>query len=61
MSVVVLLNGTCWVRKGYFFNLEIPGKDDHTGDVVIGGGNEAMKESIYRGRCELHVMYNNVK
>ena len=46
------MNGTCLVRKGYFFNLEIPGKDDHTGDVVIGGGIETMEESIYQGRCE---------
>ena len=52
------MDGTCLVRKGYFFNLEIPEKDDYIGEVTIGGGNEMMKESIYQGRCELHIIYN---
>ncbi|KAI6657564.1 hypothetical protein LOD99_307 [Oopsacas minuta] len=48
-SVAVLLDGTCKVRKGYFFELEVPKVDEFKGEVVIGGGSEIMEESIYFG------------
>ncbi|KAI6657565.1 hypothetical protein LOD99_308 [Oopsacas minuta] len=53
-SVAVLLDGTCKIRKGYFFNLDIPDQDDFKEDVIIGGGNETMSESIYTGRSNTY-------